>query len=64
MDNSFLNWLGNVLNYSILLLIFIRSFDTACFSSSDMFLSAFGLIASILIFVVSFFNRRRNVEND
>ncbi len=57
MDRYFLDWMGNVINYSILLLIFLRSFGSGYFSLLDMSLSAFGLVASIIIFVVNLANR-------
>jgi len=57
MDRYFLDWMGNVINYSILLLIFLRSFNSGYFSLFDMSLSAFGLVASIIIFVVNLINR-------
>jgi len=57
MDKYFLDWLGNVINYSILLLIFLRSYDSGYFSVFDMTLSAVGLAASIFIFIVNFINR-------
>ena len=59
MDRDFLEWLGNMINYSILLLIFLRSFSSGCFSIFDMSLSAFGLMASILIFITNLINRRK-----
>ena len=58
MDNGFLEWLGNMINYSILLLIFLRSFNRGYFNLLDMSLSAFGLLVSIFIFVVHLANRR------
>ena len=57
INKDFLNWLGNMLNYSILLLIFLRSFGRSYFNLFDMFLSAFGLGVSIFIFVVHLMNR-------
>ena len=57
MDRSFLDWMGNMINYSILLLIFLRSFNSGYFSLLDMSLSAFGLAVSIIIFVVNLVNR-------
>ncbi len=57
MDRYFLDWLGNIINYSILLLIFLRSYNGGYFSVFDMSLSAVGLIASIFIFIVNLINR-------
>jgi len=56
MNRYFLDWLGNMINYSILLLIFLRSFNSGYFSLFDMLLSAFGLVASMIIFVVHLIN--------
>ena len=56
IDKHFLDWLGNMINYSILLLIFLRSFNSGYFSLFDMSLSAFGLVASIIIFIVHLIN--------
>ncbi len=57
MDRYFLEWLGSVINYSILLLIFLRSYNSGYFSVFDMSLSAVGLMASIFIFIVNLINR-------
>ena len=57
MRRDFLNWMGNMINYAILLLIFLRSFNMGYFSLLDMLLSAFGLATSIFIFIVSLINR-------
>jgi len=57
MDKSLLDWMGNMINYSILLLIFLRSFNSGYFSLLDMLLSAFGLMTSIIIFVVNLANK-------
>lgn len=59
MGRDFLNWMGNMINYAILLLIFLRSFNTGYFSLLDMSLSAFGLATSIFIFIVSLISRGR-----
>ncbi len=56
MNKYFLDWLGNMINYSILLLIFLRSFNSGYFSLLDMSLSAFGLVASVIIFTVHLIN--------
>ena len=58
MDDDFLDWLGNMINYSILLLIFLRTFNRGYFSLFDMSLSALGLAVSIFIFIVHLINRR------
>ena len=60
MDKYFLDWLGSVINYSILLLIFLRSYNTGYFSVFDMSLSAVGLAASIFIFIINLINRRND----
>jgi len=57
INGNFLDWLGNMINYSILLLIFLRSFNQGYFNLLDMFLAAFGLTVSIFIFVVRLINK-------
>lgn len=49
LNDDLLAWLGNVLNFAILIFIINGTIGTGCFSFSDSLISAAGLFASILI---------------
>ncbi len=49
MEDELLTWFGNALNFVILFLLTVSLINTACFNISQIIVSAFGLIVSILI---------------
>ena len=49
MDVALLNWLGNLLNFLILIYLVLNVINTSCFKPSEILISAFGLMVSILI---------------
>ncbi len=49
MDEELLTWYGNVLNFVILIYLVLNTFETPCFSISELLIAAFGLMVSILI---------------
>ena len=51
MQSEKLDWLGQSLNYLILVYIFIKSLQSGTLNLFDMTISLVGLIASILIFI-------------
>jgi len=57
MFNDFLDWLGSMINYSILVLIFVRGIGRGYLSVLDISLSAIGLSASLIIFIVKLINK-------
>jgi len=57
MDEDFLSWAGNFINFSIFVFLFTKSINTSCFSNIDMGLSMFGLISSIIIQVVAYVDK-------
>jgi len=49
MDDELLTWLGNALNFVILIYLILNVINTECFSQSQSLIAAFGLMVSILI---------------
>jgi len=49
MDNELLTWFGNFLNFAIIIYLVRITFSTGCFNYSQIYLTAFGLLVSILI---------------
>ncbi len=57
MDIEFLSWFGNMINFLVFAYIAINIVNTSCFNEFEMSLSLVGLLASILIQVVSIVNK-------
>lgn len=57
MQNEILDFLGQFVNYSIFIYIFVKTLNTSCFSIGDMTLSLFGLVVSVFIFIVNIINK-------
>ena len=49
MDKEFLSWIGNVINFLILIYLILNVVNTACFNPSQILIATFGLMVSILI---------------
>jgi len=64
MNFELLSWLGNFINFLIFLFLAINIVSTSCFSSSQMFLSIFGLLASIFIQAVAVLSKLFLRKND
>ena len=58
MDYDFLSLLGVFINYLIFIYIFLNLINTDCFDVVDMYITLFGLILSVFIYIVDIFNRR------
>lgn len=58
MDYDFLSLLGVFINYLIFIYIFLNLINTDCFDVGDMYITLFGLILSVFIYIVDIFNRR------
>lgn len=63
MNEEITNWLGNSINYLILVYIFQGTINTSCFNNFDMFLALFGLATSILIQLIVIINKYLLGEN-
>ena len=53
LNTELLNWLGNFINFLIFSYLAINIVNTSCFSPSQMSLSLLGILASIIIQMVS-----------
>ncbi len=49
MEEELLIWLGNLLNFLILIYLSLIVVNTQCFSINQIVISAYGLMVSILI---------------
>lgn len=58
MNYEFLSLLGAFINYLIFIYIFLNVINTDCFNAGDMYITLFGLILSIFIYIVDLFNRK------
>jgi len=56
MRKELLIWVGNVLNFLILIYIIISTLNTICFNMYQLLITAFGLLTSILIQLRSLIN--------
>lgn len=55
MESVTLDWLGNFINYSIFVYIFLKSIQLGSLNLFDSVISLIGLISSILIFIYTHF---------
>lgn len=53
VDYDLFNWMSHVINYLILLAIFLKSFVGDYINLFDMMLSVVGLMVSVFIFILS-----------
>jgi len=49
LDNELLQWLGNFINFTILVYITSAVVNTGCFSMLQLSITTFGLVVSIII---------------
>jgi len=49
MDKELLRWIGNVINFLILIYLILNVVNTACFNPPEILIATFGLMVSILI---------------
>ncbi len=49
MEDELLTWIGNLLNFIILIYLSLNVVNTTCFDISQISIAAFGLMVSILI---------------
>jgi len=54
MDKELLSWVGNFINFLVLVYLVRATFSTSCFNSSQILISAFGLFVSIIIQLYNF----------
>ena len=55
MNIELLNWLSNMVNFTVLAYIALSIVNTSCFSVFQMSLSAVGLFSSISVSVISIY---------
>jgi len=58
MNFDFLEWFGNFINFLIFAFVSISIVNTSCFNVSQLTLTAFGLIVSIFIQIISMIFKR------
>lgn len=56
-DNDILSWLGNFINFLILIYISVIVVNTQCFDLSQLSITTFGLIISIIINIYTSLNK-------
>lgn len=59
MDSELLGWFSNFINFMILAYISVSLVDSNCFNVSQLSLSLFGLVASILANITSILMRTK-----
>jgi hypothetical protein len=62
MNFEFLEWFGNFINILIFAFISINIVNTSCFDTFQLSLTAFGLIVSLIIQIISIFVKRIGVS--